>query len=100
MPKMPSKTYRVKSYGKQTKHDKPKNWLKDQSHKAIYSTARWIKLRKAYMQRNPVCEMCDKGAYFLDHIIPISQGGDIWNEDNLQGLCPSCNGRKTKKQQS
>lgn len=98
MPTMPSKTYKVKSIGKKTKYDKPKNWLKDQSHKWIYDSQRWRKLRKSYLQRNPVCVMCDRGAKYLDHILPISQGGDIWDEDNLQGLCTSCNARKTSLQ--
>ncbi len=79
---------------------KAKNWLADQSHRKIYNSQRWRNLREAYMQRNPVCveEDCFRAAKYLDHITPIGQGGDIWDENNLQGLCPSCNGRKTNLQ--
>ena len=94
MPKMPTKVHKVKTYGKK----KPTNWLADQSHRKIYNSARWIKLRLSYMQRNPVCQECTQPAYYLDHIIPISQGGETWDENNLQGLCPSRNGRKTALQ--
>ncbi len=96
MPKMPTKVHKVKTYGKK----KPTNWLADQSHLKIYNSARWRKLRLSYMQRNPTCKTkdCTRPAYYLDHIIPIHQGGNIWDEKNLQGLCPSCNGSKTSNQ--
>ena len=90
---MPTKVYRADPNKK-----KPKNWLRDQTHVKIYNSSRWRKLRLAYMQRNPVCVECSRSAYYLDHIIPISKGGEIWDETNLQGLCPSCNGRKTQSQ--
>jgi 5-methylcytosine-specific restriction protein A len=91
MPRMPTKVFGPKIEVK-------KNWLRNPEDAKIYESTRWRKLRKAYMQRNPVCTQCTQPAKFLDHIKPISQGGDIWNLDNLQGLCPSCNGKKTNSQ--
>lgn len=34
----------------------------------------------------------------VDHIIPISQGGDMWDEKNLQILCIDCHKEKSKKE--
>jgi hypothetical protein len=55
-----------------------------------------------YKMKHPVCEMedCNQPSYYTDHIIPMSQGGDEWNEENFQALCKSCNGSKTAKQSS
>lgn len=42
------------------------------------------------------CVYCDadlKNGYDVDHIMPLSKGGSNW-PDNLQCLCPPCNGKK------
>ena len=96
MPSMPKDKYVVPSFG--DVHNKPTNWLKDQSHKRIYYSTRWKKLRGWFMSNNPVCVQCTNPAKFLDHINPISNGGDIWDIKNMQGLCVSCNARKTAQQ--
>ena len=90
--------YRPKIAGVSIK--KTTNWLRDESHAEIYHSTRWRKLRSSYMMRNPVCEMykCTQPSKYLDHIKPISNGGEIWDEDNLQALCASCNGIKTVNQ--
>jgi len=97
MPSMPTKKYKVKSLGKTMAIDKPKNWLADPSTEYIYHSTRWRKLRAYILQNNPVCVNCTKPAKFVDHIVPISQGGEIWSEQNLQGLCTKCNASKTAK---
>lgn len=41
------------------------------------------------------CTVCGHGNYLtLDHIIPLSRGGEPRNPDNLQTLCHRCNARK------
>jgi len=96
MPRMPTKVHGESN----RKNTKKKNWLRDQSHKKIYNSQKWRNFREFYIQNNPVCESegCTQAGYFVDHIHPISEGGDIFNEDNVQTLCPSCNGRKTQAQ--
>ena len=60
--------------------------------------------RKTFFEENPsnngwyTCEHCGrkfrKAGLQVDHIVPKSYGG--WNSaDNLQGLCPDCNKRKS-----
>ena len=36
-------------------------------------------------------------AYDLDHIIPLSEGGED-TDDNLQALCPACHRKKTDRE--
>ncbi len=33
----------------------------------------------------------------VDHIVPIVQGGDMWDEKNLRTLCNKCHKKKTKE---
>lgn len=70
----------------------------------VYSTWRWRKLRKIQLSREPLCRECAKQgrttpATVADHIIPIRQGGEIWDLDNIQSLCHACHQRKTIKEQ-
>lgn len=91
MPSMPKKVFGPK-------RAIAKNWLSNPQDAKLYESPRWRGMRKAYMQENPVCVKCTQPAKYLDHIIPISQGGSVWDKSNLQGLCASCNGRKTNAQ--
>ena len=34
-------------------------------------------------------------ATMVDHIVPIADGGEKLDEDNLQSLCQDCHARKT-----
>ena len=59
--------------------------------------------RKIAQRQNWKCagETCDLvgelEAYDLDHILPLSQGGEDV-DNNLQALCPACHRRKTDKE--
>jgi 5-methylcytosine-specific restriction protein A len=57
--------------------------------------ARWDKAREAYLNRNPLCEMCEKEgrttpAVLVHHKKPIDEGGERLNPDNLMALCREC----------
>lgn len=59
----------------------------------------WRKFRLIVLARRPVCECCQRAAAsHVDHIRPIADGGDIYDERNLQCLCHSCHSRKTATQ--
>ena len=101
MPSMPKKVYGFTPQ-KQNKQAEQKNWLKDKEHEKFYNSKAWRHLSLSYKMKHPVCEVegCNQQSYYTDNIIPMSQGGDEWNEDNFQALCKSCNGSKTAKQSS
>lgn len=75
-------------------------YQRDDFSKNFYNTPRWREKRKRYLQQHPFCVECLKGgtyvkATMVDHIIPIKQGGSMFDDDNLQGLCWSCHSRKS-----
>ncbi len=63
--------------------------------------ARWRRMRKAFLQRHPLCVECMKEgkvtpATVVDHIVP--HRGDprlFWDVKNWQPLCKGCHDRKT-----
>jgi len=63
----------------------------------FYQSARWRKTRLMVLRRDPVCQVlgCNQPSEVVDHIVPISEGGDKLDPDNLQGLCKPCHDHKT-----
>ena len=72
---------------------------------ANYNNA-WAKMSKAYRRANPLCECClvlgvmtdiTPGDYkgCVDHMIPITRGGSMYNLNNLLALCKSCHDTKS-----
>ncbi len=66
----------------------------------------WAKMSKAYRRANPLCECCivlgimtdiTPGDYkgCVDHMIPITRGGSMYNLNNLLALCKSCHDTKS-----
>jgi len=53
------------------------------------STARWRKLRAAKLRASPICETpgCRLLATEVDHVVPLSIGGDRYDFANLASLC-------------
>jgi len=51
--------------------------------------ARWRKLRRAYLSKNPACAHCGRMAAEVHHITPLAEGGTHW-ERNLMALCKPC----------
>lgn len=59
----------------------------------------WKRVRRVVYERDGgVCMKCGrrvlKRDFHVDHILPISQGGDEWDLDNLELSCPECNLQK------
>jgi len=69
----------------------------------LYATNKWRKFRQVLLyRRGGECVECgctplDKDIH-LDHIKPLAQGGEAFNENNIQILCRECHGKKTIKE--
>lgn len=82
-------------------HEKKKTQgnYSDSAH--IYRSARWRAVRKRAISEQPF--QCSAGncillAKILDHIIPIREGGAIWDRRNHQKLCDIHHNRKRGKE--
>jgi 5-methylcytosine-specific restriction endonuclease McrA len=63
----------------------------------------WQKFRKWYAALHPaICVACgaslESARMHLDHIIPMSQGGQQFDESNLQWLCDRCHRIKSNRE--
>lgn len=47
----------------------------------------WTKFRDMYLRQHPVCCRCSKAANVVHHIKPLDEGGDQYDEANLEALC-------------
>ena len=75
----------------------------ERDHQKIYHTRSWRRTSRVYRQQNPLCVHCKaegiiKSAEVVDHIKPIQDGGEVFDWDNLQGLCHSHHNSKTAKE--
>lgn len=79
-------------------HWKPR-WTRYKSGSKIHDKGIWKKVRKAFLRRHPLCEDCCAAATVAHHIIPVDDGGEPFNSDNLKALCRDCHevehGRKS-----
>lgn len=68
-----------------------------------YSTAQWQRLRLAHLSLEPACRSCREigrlvMANTVDHVVPISQGGDPFPaHDGLASYCGPCHSAKTAR---
>ena len=60
-----------------------------------YSSKPWRRLRAAFLRENPICIECSELANVVDHITPVTQGGDFWRGP-FQPMCDSCHARKSR----
>lgn len=62
----------------------------------LYNTTRWIKGRRLYLAKHPLCVFCHRRgltqpARVVDHKIPHKGDVDLFfDESNWQGLCKTC----------
>jgi 5-methylcytosine-specific restriction protein A len=75
------------------KHPMPQN----RRPPSPYAGARWRRLRKLFLARNPKCRDCPAAAVHVDHILALKAGGAQYDVNNLQGFCRKCHSRKTEQ---
>ena len=70
-------------------------------NKSFYNSKKWKHTRRKQLLREPICQhpACKALATDVDHRTPIEQGGDKWSLTNLQSLCRSHHGQKTRREQ-
>ena len=62
---------------------------------SFYGSSEWKSIQNGYIKENPLCELClnegnvNKSAH-VHHITPVSEGGDLFDGENLIALCKSC----------
>ena len=71
----------------------------------MINTARWQRFRDRFLNRNPLCVKCledgfQVGADEVDHIVPRSKGGAVFDAANCQPLCRQCHEAKTAAENS
>jgi 5-methylcytosine-specific restriction endonuclease McrA len=84
-----AKTHRVNVPG--TKHRKRVADVRASAAVRGYGR-RWQVIRRAFLQRRPICEMCGGPATEVHHIQPLAAGGGC-EDDNLMALCKRCHNR-------
>jgi 5-methylcytosine-specific restriction endonuclease McrA len=62
----------------------------------------WRRIRREVLQRdNNQCQIkgegCTQIAQQVDHILPVSMGGDWFEKDNLRASCARCNNNRNIK---
>lgn len=62
---------------------------------SFYGSSEWKRTKNDYLKENQHCELClnegkeNKSAH-VHHITPVSENGELFDEDNLIALCRSC----------
>jgi 5-methylcytosine-specific restriction protein A len=80
-----------------------------EEHRAIYKSARWIRLRKMKLRESPFCELEDlcvkrtgrpAPATVVDHIESVQEQPDLaYDWDNLRSACKPCHDSRTAREQ-
>ena len=67
-----------------------------------YSSGAWRNVRRHILERDQrVCQIAAPGctgvATEVDHIVPVLDGGQFYDPDNLRASCRGCNSRRAKR---
>jgi 5-methylcytosine-specific restriction protein A len=102
MPNIPTNTDYKHTRVFKKKSDVNRSYSKPE-HAKLYYSRRWRNLRNLFIQRYPLCKECKgnniiKQGKLVDHIKPVSEGGDFYLWRNLQTLCNTCHRKKSARE--
>ena len=81
--------------GKCANH-KRKAWLNPSQHTQQMDSASEREWRKKVKARtNGRCALCGRPGAICDHIVPVGEGGALYDPSNGQYLCSACDQAKT-----
>ena len=71
----------------------------------FHNSTRWRRFRAWYLGQHPLCGECERAggvveATIVDHIVPISEGGEELSEENCQAMCKGCHSKKTNAERN
>ena len=65
-------------------------------YEIAYRSHRWRKARAKHLHKHNACVVCGtRERLEVDHRIPVSKGGDMWDERNYTTLCIVHHSQKT-----
>lgn len=75
------------------------------ANRDLYGSNQWRKLSERVRAEEPLCRECLKEdrltpSKVADHIVPVNNGGQRYDRENLQALCIECHNRKSGKEGS
>ena len=80
-------------------YERERSARRRETTKGIFKTKKWAMTRKAVLARDPICKVCDDAiSTEVDHITPLSEGGDPYRLEGLQGICSPCHWAKTARE--
>lgn len=77
------------------------NWGRTPSRfGSVYKASEWQSIRKRVLREEPVCAIvgCEERASEVDHVVPLSAGGDAFARDNLRALCREHHQKRSSQQ--
>lgn len=70
---------------------------------SFYNGSKWRKVSRLHKEKHPLCVKCleegkSTAVEFTDHIVRIEDGGDKYDESNLQSLCAFHHNQKSGRE--
>jgi 5-methylcytosine-specific restriction endonuclease McrA len=65
----------------------------------MYASKRWAMFRRAKLNRDPICEICDAAlANEVHHKVAMEDGGAPYSFANVVSTCKPCHSRETMRE--
>ena len=76
---------------------------RSKSNYHLYNSHKWRTDRRHHLDQFPLCLHCQasgivKAATVSDHVVPVNQGGDVWDWSNRQPLCKQHHNQKSGRE--